>query len=295
MAIKKGLGRGLDQLLGTGKSGRMDNSIDSLLKRGKSVENISLELLVPGVFQPRRVMSESGLEELSISLKNQGVIQPITVRPLTGGRYEIIAGERRYRAAKMAGLSQIPALVQNISDKDAAIVALVENIQREDLNIMDQAEALAGLVEHSAMTHEEVGQLIGSSRASVSNKIRMLRLDSHVQEMLAAGVLEMGHGRALLGLDTRDQIMVANRVAEKGLSVRETEKIVSGLKKQENGTQKKVPELDPDTKNLVGRLEDVIGSEVKINHRNSGKGSLVINYSSMEKLEEVLTFFLPQS
>jgi len=263
---------------------------------GDRMANLPLDLLQRGKYQPRVDMRPETLSELANSIKSQGLVQPILVRPLarasTEGsqRYEIIAGERRWRAAQMAGLIEIPAVIRDVPDEAAVAMALIENIQREDLNPLEEARALQRLVEEFGLTHQSAAEAVGRSRASVSNLLRLMDLADEVKDLLETRRLEMGHGRALLGLTSRrQQIEVAGLVAKKALSVRETEALVRRLiapaaaeKPESNGG-------DPDIRRLERELADKLGAKVLFQHAASGKGKLVVSYNSLDELEGILS------
>ena len=220
MSKLKGLGRGLDALLaGHGTGGTIEESL----------QNLDISQLQPGKYQPRTNMDQTALSELAESIKAQGVMQPILVRPITVDQYEIIAGERRWRAAQLAGLSQVPALIRKVADESALAMSLIENIQRENLNPLEEAMGIQRLINEFGMTHESAGEALGNSRSTISNLLRLLNLSAPVQDMMMAGKIEMGHGRALLSLSSAEQIKVANVIVQKQLSVRETEKIVNRI------------------------------------------------------------------
>ena len=285
---RKSLGRGLDALLGGTTQTHTNNTT-------KSLNELPIEEVGPGPFQPRKKIDEQQLSELSASIEAQGVLQPIVVRERavqdsqTGIRYEIIAGERRWRAAQLANLETIPAVVKTVSDIDAVAIALIENIQRENLNPLEEANAFHRLIIEYEMTHQEVANSVGRARASISNMLRLLDLPSSVQELLTVGSINMGHARALLSIqDASMQLEVANLVAEKKLSVRETEKlvksIVAGKTKEKKQTQKK----DQDIVNLETKLTSQLGAKVTIKHKPTGAGTLTINYTSTDELEGIL-------
>ncbi len=285
---RKSLGRGLDALLGGTTQTDTNNTT-------KSLNELPIEEVGPGPFQPRKKIDEQQLSELSASIEAQGVLQPIVVRERavqdsqTGIRYEIIAGERRWRAAQLANLETIPAVVKTVSDIDAVAIALIENIQRENLNPLEEANAFHRLIIEYEMTHQEVANSVGRARASISNMLRLLDLPSSVQELLNSGSINMGHARALLSIqDASMQLEVANLVAEKKLSVRETEKlvksIIAGKTKEKKQTQKK----DQDIVNLETKLTSQLGAKVTIKHKPTGAGTLTINYTSTDELEGIL-------
>jgi ParB family chromosome partitioning protein len=285
---RKSLGRGLDALLGGANQ-------EQEKPNPKSLNELSIEEIGPGPFQPRKKINEQQLKELSSSIEAQGVLQPIVVRKRavqdsqTGVRYEIIAGERRWRAAQLANLETIPAVVKTISDSDAVAVALIENIQRENLNPLEEANAFNRLIIEYEMTHQEVANAVGRARASISNMLRLLDLPSGVQELLNNAKINMGHARALLSIQDRVmQLEVANLVAEKKLSVRETEKLVKGVVEGKTKSTKQKQPKDQDILNLEKTLTSRLGAKVNIKHSRSGSGTLSINYSSSDELEGIL-------
>ena len=282
-AIKrtKGLGRGLEALLGP-------SGDDANKDMGEQVMTLPLGKLQAGKYQPRSRMDESSLMELAESIKSQGIMQPILVRPIGSGKYEIIAGERRFRASKMAGLEEVPVLVRAVPDESALAMALIENIQREDLNAIEEARALSRLQEEFNLTQQEVADAVGKSRTTVTNLLRLISLSEEVRKMLETKSLEMGHARALLSLPANDQYSVAKIVVSKHLSVRQTEELVrrtSASKKQNSSKQKG---SGADIKSLENKLSERIGANVSIQHTVKGKGKLVISYNDLEELEGIL-------
>ena len=285
---RKSLGRGLDALLGGITQEQKNNTANSL-------NELPIEEVGPGPFQPRKKIDEQQLSELSASIEAQGVLQPIIVRERavqdsqTGIRYEIIAGERRWRAAQLANLETIPAVVKIISDIDAVAIALIENIQRENLNPLEEANAFHRLIIEYEMTHQEVANSVGRARASISNMLRLLDLPSSVQELLNNNAINMGHARALLSIqDAAMQLEVANLVAEKKLSVRETEKLVKSIIEGKTKDKKQAQKKDQDIINLEDKLTSQLGAKVTIKHKQSGAGILTINYASTDELEGIL-------
>ncbi|MGP1680104.1 MAG: ParB/RepB/Spo0J family partition protein [Burkholderiales bacterium] len=276
----KGLGRGLDALLAK----------DEDASGGDTLKTVRLEELQPGRYQPRTRMDQASLEELARSLKAQGVMQPILARPLAKGRYEIIAGERRWRAARLAGLREIPVVVREVPDAAALAMALIENIQRENLNPLEEASGIHRLINEFKMTHQEAAEAVGRSRAATSNLLRLLNLPQSVQALLYDGKIDMGHARALLALEGRPQEDVAKRVAERGLSVRETEKAVQDIL---NPKPKKSSRLktNRDILRFEEELSEKFGTKVEIKPGKKGTGKLVINYASHEHLEDLLSKF----
>jgi len=277
------LGRGIDALLG----GSVDDVAEDRAEKEGILRQIAVDLLQRGKYQPRSHMDKEALAELAESIKQQGVVQPIVVRPIGEGRYEIVAGERRWRASQLAGLERIPALVREIPDEAAIAVALIENIQRENLNPIEEAVALQRLANEFNLTHEQVAAHVGRSRVAVSNLLRLLNLNSDVRAMLESGELDMGHGRALLALQGAAQSQVARQIAHKGLSVREAEALVRhGQGKPRAST--KSARVDADTADLQRDLSDRLGAKVSLSHSKTGKGKLVIEYNSLDELDGIL-------
>jgi len=269
MAVKKrGLGRGLDALLG----GSMAKIVDD--PKSTNFREVPVDLLQPGKYQPRTDMHPESLEELANSIKAQGVVQPIVIRPIGGERYEIIAGERRWRAAQIAGLHEIPAVVRDVPDEAAIAMALIENIQREDLNPIEEAIALQRLIDEFEMTHQQAAGAVGRSRAAVSNLLRLLTLNDDVRRMLEHGDLEMGHARALLALQGQVQSETARNVAAKGYSVRETEQLVRRLNAEPKASNKPSKSLDPDIKRLQEELTQKLSAKVLFQHAAKGNGKV---------------------
>lgn len=301
MAKKRGLGRGLDALLGS------QNAATSLTDTASSdtqappashsgeardgeLRDLPVDLIQRGKYQPRRDMQPEALEELAESIKAQGVMQPIVVRPLADQRFEIIAGERRWRATQLAGLDTIPALIRDVPDEAAVAMALIENIQREDLNPMEEALALQRLQREFELTHAQVAEAVGKSRTTVTNLLRLTNLRDEVQRMLEHGDLEMGHARALLALPAEDQSAAASQIVGRGLSVRQTEALVRRLMEEGKATEKSAPQkLDPDIKKLQDELSEKLGSPVQVQHGAKGKGKLVISYSNLNQLDGILS------
>lgn len=277
------LGRGLDALLGGGLGNAQQESGKETLRE------IPIDMLQRGKYQPRTQFRQEALEELANSIRAQGVVQPIVVRQLAGGDYEIVAGERRWRAAQLAGLQTIPAVVRDIPDEAAVAVALIENIQRENLNPIEEATALQRLIDEFAMTHQQVADSVGRSRASVTNLLRLLTLNPDVRQMVDNGDLDMGHARAVLALEGANQSKAAREVVERDLSVRETERLVKKLL-AEGGDKKSPakPPLDPDVRNLQESLSDRLGARVHVQQGKGGKGKLVIDYTSLDELQGII-------
>lgn len=277
---KPRLGRGLDALLG--------GALDTTANAKNDLRHLPVDLLQRGKYQPRTHMNPEALEDLANSIKAQGVVQPIVVRPLSGGQYEIVAGERRWRASQMAGLDTIPAVVRDIPDEAAIAIALIENIQREDLNPVEEASALQRLIDEFGMTHQQTADSVGRSRTAVTNLLRLLSLNDDVRQMLEEGKMDMGHARALLALTGNAQSQAARQVVDKGLSVRETESLVRHLAERPAAPKAKPGNLDPDIRALQDSLSDKIGAKVHIQHTSTGKGRLIIDYNSLDELEGVL-------
>ena len=278
---KPRLGRGLDALLAPALEAATGGANDEL-------RELPVDMLQRGRYQPRTHMDPAALEELSNSIKAQGVVQPIVVRALPAGNFEIVAGERRWRAAQMAGLATIPAVVRRIPDEAAIAIALIENIQRENLNPIEEAGALQRLIDEFGMTHQQTAEAVGRSRAAVTNLLRLLTLPSDVRELLETGKMDMGHARALLALDSTHQSEAAHTVVEKGLSVRETETLVRRMMEAKPASGRKTPRVDPDVRALTERLADKLGARVAIMSGSGGRGRLVIEFNSSDELEGIL-------
>ncbi len=286
MAVKKrGLGRGLDALL----SGPTVTSLEEQAVQAdeRELQHLPLDLIQRGKYQPRRDMDPQALEELSNSIKAQGVMQPIVVRPIGGGRFEIIAGERRWRASQQAGLDKIPAMVREVPDEAAIAMALIENIQREDLNPIEEAVALQRLQQEFELTQQQVADAVGKSRVTITNLLRLIALPEEIKTLLAHGDLEMGHARALLGLPLEQQVEGARHVVARGLTVRQTEALVRQWLNSKDKPAEKA-KADPDINRLEQRLAEKLGAPVQIKHGAKGKGQLVIRYSSLDELQGVL-------
>ena len=286
----RGLGRGLDALLGGGARKAADDQEEKGEQQAPpkgAVSQLGIELIQRGRYQPRRHFDEEKLQELADSISAQGVVQPIVVRPV-GNVYEIIAGERRWRAAQLAGLHEIPAVVREVDDQAAMAMALIENIQRDDLNPLEEAGALHRLLEEFGLTHQEIATAVGKSRTTVTNLLRLLELEPEVKAWLDEGKMEMGHARAILGLSGEAQVDAARQVVRNGLSVRETEKLVRRLQGQESKPAKKETPVDPNIRSLEQDLSDKLGARVHLQSGNKGKGKLVISYNSLDELEGIL-------
>ncbi|MBX3629256.1 MAG: ParB/RepB/Spo0J family partition protein [Nitrosomonas sp.] len=280
MAKLKGLGRGLDALL----SGNADITDAS----GDRLQNLEIALLQPGKYQPRSNMDQSALANLAESIKTQGVMQPILVRAMGMDHYEIIAGERRWRAAQLAGLTEVPAIIREVADDAALAISLIENIQREDLNPLEEAMGIQRLINEFGMTHQTAAEALGSSRSAISNLLRLLNLTEPVQEMMMQGKIDMGHGRALLALESAQQIRIANMIVLKRLSVRETEKIIQQLIKPQT---RKVQKNDRDILALQESVSERLGAQVTIKSGKNGRGNIIIHYSNLDQLDDILNRF----
>ena len=272
----RGLGRGLDALL--------SNEGDNVSSKKETVSVIPISNLIPGKFQPRKSFNQDSLKELAESIKAQGIIQPILVRMLSSDQYEIIAGERRWQAAKMAKLEDVPVVVKDISDSTALAMALIENIQREDLNVIEEARGIKRLIDEFNITHEAAATAVGKSRAAVSNTLRLLSLCEHAQNALESNKIEMGHARAILSLSSVEQAMMCQKIVNQKLTVREVEKEVS------EGLTKKTPKQskDQDIKRLENELSDRFGTNISISHKQSGKGSINFKYLNLDELERII-------
>ncbi|TAM07605.1 MAG: ParB/RepB/Spo0J family partition protein [Paraburkholderia sp.] len=283
VARKKGLGRGLEALLG----GSAD--ITEAVKIDSAPNTLPLTKMQAGKYQPRTRMDEGALQELAASIRAQGLMQPILVRPIDTDRYEIIAGERRFRAAHLAGLIEVPVLVKDVPDQAAAAMALIENIQREDLNPLEEAQGIQRLLDEFHFTHEQAAESVGRSRSAVSNLLRLLNLAAPVQTMLLAGDLDMGHARALLAVDSATQIQLANQVVNKGMSVRETERLVSATTKAAPTVKAKVVhDGGRDTRRLEEELSDLLAATVKIKLGRRGRGQLSVDFGDLDALDGIL-------
>ena len=283
-AKKRGLGRGLDALLATSQAGRSSDS--ELPDKQTELQKIPVEFLQPGKYQPRKDMSSEALEDLASSIRSQGIIQPIVVRHISKDKYEIIAGERRWRAAQIAQLDVIPCLIKNVPDESAVAIALIENIQREDLNAMEEAQALERLMVEFELTHQEVATAVGKPRTTVTNLLRLNNLNDDVKLLLEHGDIEMGHARALLALQGDAQNEAAQIVSGKGLTVRDTENLVRRL--LEPAIDKVAVKENPDVQRLQTELSENLGAPVSIAHNAKGKGKVVINFSSLDQLDGIL-------
>lgn len=283
---KRTLGRGLSELLSGIQTVSPTTSSTTISDSSQEHRFLPIDLLQPGKYQPRREFNSEALQELANSIRAQGILQPILVRAIAQNRYEIIAGERRWRAAQLSGLHEVPVFIRDISDTAAIAMALIENIQRKDLNVMEQAVALKRLGDEFNMTHEAIANAVGKSRATISNLLRLLELAAPVKTMLEKGELEMGHARALLPLDITQQIQLAQLVVTRHLSVRATESLVRQHTKKT--ITHKTPKTDPDILRLQSKLSDQLGATVTIEHAQIGKGKLIIHYHSLDELEGIL-------
>lgn len=285
-AKKRGLGeRGLGALL----AGSKVNLDQELKDHDGELREVPIDLIQRGRFQPRRDMDPAALQELADSIRQQGVMQPVVVRPISEGRYELIAGERRWRATQMAGLDSIPAIIRDVPDEAAIAMALIENIQRENLNPIEEAFALQRLQDEFGLTQAQVAEAVGKSRTTITNLLRLIGLSEDVRIMLEHGDLEMGHGRAMLTLAPELQMQVAKQVVAKSLSVRQTEALVRRVQQETpDSKSRKKGALDPNIRALQDDLAERLGARVSIDHRQRGKGKLVIEYSSLDELDGIL-------
>lgn len=287
MARKKpGLGRGLDALLSSAAPKQEGEAVPD-----SDLQTLPVDRIQRGQYQPRIHIRQESLEELAESIRSQGLVQPIVVRPIGDG-YELIAGERRWRASQMAGLHEIPAVVKDVPDQAAAAMALIENIQREDLNPLEESQALQRLIDEFSLTHQQTAEAVGRSRTAVTNLLRLLELEPETKKLLDEGLIEMGHARALLALRGAEQVAAANYVVNKSLSVRETERYIKRLGEQKNpqsapDSRKK----SPDVQRLESDLADRLGAPVSISYDAKGKGKLVVSYSNLDELDGILAHF----
>lgn len=289
VAKKRGLGRGLDALLG-GLQNEPEGHGAQRAVPGESLRRLPVDLIQRGRYQPRREFDADTLRELADSIAAQGVIQPVVVREVENGRYELIAGERRWRAAQQAGLDEIPVVLKEVTEEAAMAMGLIENIQREDLNPLEEANALSRLLHEFGLTHQEVAKAVGKSRTTVTNLLRLLELNEDVKQLLESRRLEMGHARSLLGLQGEAQSRAAGQVVRQGLSVRETERLVRRLQGEAEHPKpsRSGQESDPDIRRLVNELSEKLGAKVDLQQGTKGKGKLVIGYNSLDELEGIL-------
>lgn len=291
---KRGLakGRGLDALLGSIQKEKLQLEVQAL--DHVQLKQMDVTQLKRGAYQPRRFIGEQDLQELAASIKKHGVMQPIVIRPIENDEtpYEIIAGERRWRAAQLAGLTEIPAIVRDLTDQVAIALALIENIQRQDLNPVDQALALQRFHEEFGLSHQEIADTVGKARTTVSNLLRLLSLEDEIKDLMQQGLLDMGHARAILTLKAKDQLQIAKIVIDKSLSVRQTEQLVRdwNTPKQE----KSKDPLAPDVQQLTQKLSERFSASVKLDYNKQGKGKLVISYNSLDELDGILNICLPE-
>ena len=291
---KRGLGRGLDALLGAGNnmqsvgSEAHAGSKDAIGGEDSAFKELPVDLIQSGKYQPRREIEPESLRELADSIITQGLMQPIVVRPISDQKYEIIAGERRWRATQLAGLDVIPAVIRDVSDQAAIAMALIENIQREDLNPIEEAASLQRLQREFELTQQEVATAVGKSRSTVANMLRLMTLQEDVRRLLEHGDLEMGHARALLGLEGSDQSQAARTVVGKGLTVRQTEALVRNWSAKKTQPASDTP-VDPNIRHLQDDLSQRLGASVKIQHSAKGKGKLVLHYNSLDELDGILS------
>jgi len=286
---KRGLGKGLGALMG---------DLGANKEQGKNnTHTLPVEFLQRGKYQPRKDIDAEQLQELAESIKAQGIVQPLVVREVGYNRYEIIAGERRWRAGQLAGLADVPVLIKDIDDRGALAISLIENIQREDLNPLEESEAFQRLIEEFDLTHQQVAEAVGKSRVAVTNLLRLNDLDSEVKGLLIKRRLGMGHARALLSLDSEKQITIANKVAVEGLSVRVTEKLVQEAQKERQENKERVvvqPHeriIDRDTQRLQEAMTNFIGAKTTIKHKQNGQGAVVINYNNLDELDGIVSRF----
>jgi len=296
--MSKKLGRGLEALLGN----RDRDAVSALMEErkeeagqpepaapGEVLREIPVDLIQPGQFQPRQDMGAQSLEELAQSIDRQGVMQPVVVRPIDSGRFELIAGERRWRACQLSRRASIPAIVKPVSNRDAISMALIENIQREDLSPLEQALALRRLMEEFDLTQRETADAVGKSRESVANLLRLLGLEAETRQLLGEGKLELGHAKVLLGVEGPDQVKLAREVVRKNLTVRQTEELIRRHQAQTENPNPPASRKDPDLLRLEESLSEKLGSRVAIQHTAKGKGKLIINYNNPEELEGILS------
>lgn len=289
---KGGLGRGLDALLGAGAAaaavrGEPDDATSSI-PVAETLRSLPVERIQRGRYQPRQDFREDTLQELAASIRVQGIVQPVLVRPLGGDRYELIAGERRWRAAQLAGLRDVPAVIRDVPDQAAIAVSLIENIQREDLNPLEEAAALQRLINEFQLTHQQAAEAVGRSRAAVTNLLRLLELSEDVRQLVMARKLDMGHARALLPLPPALQREAAHQVLLRGLSVRETEQLAQRFQQSDAAPAPPVKLIDPDIHLLQNDLSQRLGARVQVRHGASGKGRVVIQYNSLDELDGII-------
>lgn len=287
MSKKRGLNSGLSELLSDLKISNISSLNNNEQK--STLRNLPVDMLKPGKYQPRRGMSQEALVELAESIRKQGIIQPVIVRAIGANSYEIIAGERRWRAAQLANLHEVPVVIRDISDKQAIAISLIENIQREDLNAIDTAMSLQRLIKEFSMTHESAAGIVGKSRATITNLLRLLELPEEIKSMIERKELEMGHARALLPLSLANQLAIAKIVIAKGLSARATESLVRQFQQDRQVTKRSI---DANTVKLQKQLAEKLAALVNIQHGKSGKGKIIIEYNSLDELEGILEHFV---
>jgi ParB family chromosome partitioning protein len=292
MAKRKGLGRGLDALLGGTGSARALGGGDHEPSAGE-LRQMPVDLLQRGQYQPRTLMDDEALASLAASIRERGVLQPIVVRAVAGGRFEIVAGERRWRASQQAGLAEVPVIVREVDDESALAIALIENIQRENLNAMEEAVALKRLIDEFGLTHARAAEAVGRSRAAVSNLLRLLDLNDDVRGLVESGGLDMGHARALLGISGPQQSQAASEVVALGLSARETEALVKRILSPAKATSSGASSADPDVQRLERELKERLGARVEVKSRSRGRGALVIHYTTLDELDGILKHINP--
>lgn len=290
MVQKRKLNRGLEALLGSGVIPKPqpksvnDGGAGSNPGEAVPVAELPIEHLQRGMYQPRREFDADALDTLAESIKAQGILQPVVVRPLPNKRYEILSGERRWRAAQLVGLDRVPVVIKDVSDEDAIAIGLIENIQREDLNAVEEAFGLKRLQDEFGLSQEQIAGAVGRSRSAVANSLRLLNLHGDVQAMLAAGAIEVGHAKVLLGLESVEQLKAARQVAKRGLSVRQTETLVKGWR----ADKAPAPHKDPNVSRLEQDLSDRLGARVRIHHQQNGRGRLEIQYTTLDELDGIL-------
>jgi len=285
---KRGLGRGLDALLGVGNASQSAGNAAADGLDHQVLKEIPVDLIQRGKYQPRRDIDPESLQELAESIRAQGIMQPIVVRPISDRKYEIIAGERRWRAAQIAGLDQVPAVIRDVNDESAIAMALIENIQREDLNPIEEAVSLQRLQQEFELTQQEVADAVGKSRSTIANLLRLMSLQEDVRLLLERGDMEMGHARALLALEGMQQSQAARTVVGKGMSVRQTEALVRNLLARQELPAQAPAQLDPNIRQLQDELSQKLGARVLIQHTAKGKGKLVLSYNSLDELDGIL-------
>lgn len=281
---KTGLGRGLDALLASSKNAESGSADD----HGSELQTLATGQLQPGQYQPRTIMDEGKLQELAESIKSQGIVQPIVVRQISSRKYEIVAGERRWRAAQLAKLKEVPVLVKDIDDQQTIAMALIENIQREDLNPLEEAQALSRLIQEFSLTHAQAAEAVGRSRVAVSNLLRLLDLADEVKQLLNDDMLEMGHARCLLGLDKKQQSQAARDIVAQKLTVRQAEALVNAIKNPSPKKPKTKPPKSADVRHLEQQLSEQLCTQVTLKQKSGGKGQLIIDYHNSDELQGIL-------